>query len=270
MLFRKIPPTATYPYGEHRSQVADLYLPEGGGLWPVVVLVHGGFWRSTYDRSLMVPLAHDLTNKGFAAWNIEYRRVGEKGGGWPGTFDDAAAAVDLLAAITHEALDLDRVVSVGHSAGGHLALWLGARHRLPAGAPGAAPTVKLTAAVSQAGVVDLRAATRGGMGVQPTVELMGAWPNDQPERYALASPIELLPMGIPQLLIHGRADQIVPVEHSVNYADAARAAGDPVELVAQPRVGHFDVIDPKHISWKAVTDRLGDLVNPVDPFTSRS
>lgn len=226
----------------------------------MVVLVHGGFWRSSYDRSLMVPLAQDLIKKGYAAWNIEYRRVGEKGGGWPGTFHDAAAAVDLLASAAPESLDLDRVVSVGHSAGGHLALWLGARPKLPAGAPGATPAVALRAAVSQAGVVDLIAATRPGMGAQPTVELMGGRPADYPDRYALASPFELLPLRIPQLLVHGGSDRIVPVEQSERYVQAARAAGDRAELAAPPRVGHFDVIDPKNSSWETVTDRLGDLL----------
>lgn len=261
MLFHKTPPpTATFCYGDHRSQVVDLYLPAGDGKFGVVVLVHGGFWRSSYDRSLMVPLAQDLVKKGYAVWNIEYRRLGEKGGGWPGTFHDAAAAVDLLASAAPDSLDLDRVVSVGHSAGGHLALWLGARPKLPAGAPGATPVVPLRAAVSQAGVVDLIAAARSGMGVQPTVELMGGRPADHPDRYALASPFELLPLGIPQLLVHGRSDRIVPVEQSERYAEAARASGDQAELVAPPRVGHFDVIDPRHSSWTAVTDRLEGLL----------
>lgn len=236
----------------------DLYLPEEEGPHPVVVLVHGGYWRSMYDRSLMVPLARDLIKRGFAAWNIEYRRIGEKGGGWPGTFFDVAEAVDLLAG-AHDALDLTRVVSVGHSAGGHLALWLGARPKLPPGAPGAIPEVYLKAAVSQAGVVDLAAATRRGMGVQPTVELMGARPDEQPQRYALASPIELLPLGIPQLLVHGQSDRIVLAHQSVRYVERAKALGDSAELVSPARVGHFDVINPKHHSWHAVVERLPRL-----------
>lgn len=239
--------------------MVDLYLPVGEGPHPVVLLVHGGFWRSMYDRSLMVPLAQDLVSKGFAAWNIEYRRVGETSGGWPGTFQDAAAALDLMAAIAHDRLDLTRVVSVGHSAGGHLALWLAGRPRLPPGAPGAGPVLKLRAAVSQAGVVDLRAATRAGAGVQPVVELMGAWPDEAEDLYALASPIELLPLGVPQLLVHGESDRLVGVQQSIKYARAARACGDSVELLCLPRVGHFDLINPRHAGWGAVTDRLAAL-----------
>lgn len=246
-----------YRYGRERAQVAELSLPEGPGPHPVVVLVHGGFWRSAYDLSLMRPLAADLVDHGYGAWNIEYRRVGDRGGGWPGTFEDVAAAVDALATVPHDVVDLDRVTSVGHSAGGHLSLWVGGRPGLPDGAPGAGPRVLVAKAVSQAGVADLRAGVADGVGGKAIVDLMGARPEDAGERYELASPAQRLPLGVPQLLVHGDDDALVPVEQSVRYARAATAVGDAVELVTFPGADHFDVIDPRHAAWRAVVERLG-------------
>jgi acetyl esterase/lipase len=254
----RIPP---FRYGPHPAQVADLHVPAGSGPFPVVVLVHGGFWRVPWDRMLMRPLARDLVRRGYAAWNIEYRRVGEPGGGWPGTFADVAAAVDALdEAARGHALDLTRVVSVGHSAGGHLALWLAARAGLPAGGPGAGPRISPRAAVSQAGIADLRAAAEDGLGDGAAAELLGCHYPQCPDRYGLASPLSRLPLRVPQLLVHGDADDRVPVEQSRRYAEAARAAGDEVELVEFAGVGHFEPIDVTHRSWTAVRDRLPALL----------
>ncbi len=236
-----------HAYGEGPDQVGDLWLPEGAGPHPVVVLVHGGFWRAEFGRDLMDPLARDLVGRGWAAWNVEYRRVGQEGGGWPGTFDDVAAAVDHLAELDAP-LDLDRVAVVGHSAGGHLAGWVAGRGNLPADAPGADPRVTPRAAVSQAGVLDLETAERTDLGEGAVVDLLGAALADEPERYRRASPIDLVPTGIPVLCVHGDDDGIVPRSQSQDYAAAAVAAGDPAELL--PYVGnHFDVIDPGHGSW---------------------
>ena len=135
----RLPPPRQIAYGDHPDQVGNLHLPLGEGPWPTVVLVHGGFWKWGWDRTLMTRLAHDLANRGFAVWNIEYRRVGQEGGGWPGTFEDVAAAVDGIAGL--DGVDAGRVVTIGHSAGGHLALWLAARHRIPVGVGGPAPNV---------------------------------------------------------------------------------------------------------------------------------
>lgn len=244
-------------YGEHPSQCAELHLPPGDGPHPVVVLVHGGFWRQAYDSSLMVPLAVDLRARGFAVANLEFRRVGQPGGGWPGTFLDVAAGVDRLGRVdVAGSLDLEHVVTVGHSAGGHLALWLAARPGLPAGCPGAEPLVRVTAAVSLAGVADLRTADAESLGRGAAAELLGGGAEAVPDRYALASPRARLPLGVPQLLVHGDADDTVPVTQSENYAAAARAAGDDVELVALSGVDHFAVIDPAHAAWRAVLGRL--------------
>lgn len=239
-------------YGDHPSQVADLVVPAGDGPHPVLVLVHGGFWRADFDRSLMDPLAVDAVGRGWAVWNIEYRRVGEAGGGWPTTFADVGAAVDHVATLagTHR-LDVSRVVAVGHSAGGHLALWLATRPGLPADAPGAAPMVEVAAAVSQAGVADLRASEEAGLGGGAAAALLGGSPTAVPERYDLASPIERLPVGVPTLCVHGEGDPIVPIAQSEAWVAAARAAGDEAELVSFDG-GHFEVLDPSHESWQAV------------------
>jgi acetyl esterase/lipase len=264
-----MPSVETHRYGDAPSQHGALHLPDGAGPHPVVVLVHGGFWWARYDRTLMTPLALDVVRRGWAAWNIEYRRVGEPGGGWPGTFDDAAAAVDHLAALAaggtgepSAPLDLDRVVSLGHSAGGHLALWLAARPGLPAGSPGAGPAVRLRGAVSLAGVADLEAGCHAGLGLGACADLMGGRPDEVPERYELASPAARLPLGVAQVVVHGGDDRLVPVGLGRAYADAARAAGDEVEWVELPGVGHFEVIDPGHPAWEAAADRLPHLLRP--------
>jgi len=239
-------------YGDHPSQVADLVVPAGAGPHPVLVLVHGGFWRADFDRTLMDPLAVDAVGRGCAVWNIEYRRVGEPGGGWPTTFADVGAAVDHLATLADEHhLDLARVVAAGHSAGGHLALWSATRPGLPDDAPGAGPVVVVAAAVSQAGVADLRASEASGLGGGAAAALLGGSPTAVPDRYELASPIERLPVGVPTLCVHGEADPIVPIAQSEAWVAAARAAGDEADLVSFPG-GHFEVLDPAHESWQAV------------------
>ncbi len=199
------PPSPVVRYGDHPDQVANLHLPAAeGGPRPCVVLVHGGFWRERWDRTVMTALACDVAERGFAAWNLEYRRVGQDGGGWPGTLLDVAAGVDALAGVPE--VDATRVVVVGHSAGGHLALWLAGRRRLSEGAPGAQPLVLPRAVVAQAGVCDLVAGAHDGLGGGAVMALLGGSPDDVPDRYAVASPAALLPLGVPQLLVHGLHD----------------------------------------------------------------
>ena len=258
-MIHKLPPARQIAYGDHPDQVGNLHLPaDGEGPWPVVVLIHGGFWRWGWDRTLMTPLARDLASRGLAAWNVEYRRVGQEGGGWPGTFEDAAAALDAVAEL--EAVDSTRVVTVGHSAGGHLALWLAGRHRIAAGAPGAAPRVRPCAAVSLAGVADLVRGAAVGLGDGACAALLGGSPGERPERYAVASPAALLPLGVLQVLVHGTEDDVVPPAQSRDYADAAAAAGDDVELVEVAGADHFDVVEPEHSAWAAVANRLPRLL----------
>ncbi|MFB9381880.1 alpha/beta hydrolase family protein [Pseudonocardia petroleophila] len=234
-------------YGPDPSQFGELTLPAGDGPAPVVMVVHGGFWRSSFGLELGRPLAVDLANHGFAAWNVEYRRVGN-GGGWTATFDDVAAALDRLADADPR-LDLERVVAVGHSAGGHLVAWLAARPGLPAGAPGAGPAVRLRGAVSQAGVLDLVDAVEQGVGGAAVTDLMGGGPREVPDRYAVGSPVARVPIGVPVVCVHGTADGNVPIRQSERFT---AASGD--ELVTLPGVDHFAVIDPSTDAWRACRD----------------
>jgi acetyl esterase/lipase len=219
------------------------------------VLLHGGFWRAGWDRTLMTPLARDLAERGVAAWNVEYRRVGQEGGGWPGTLLDVAAAVDHLAAVGE--IDTTRVLACGHSAGGHLALWLAGRHRLPAEAPGGSPAVRLRAVIAQAAVADLAGGWNSGFGRDEIAEFLGGPPGDVPDRYRIADPIGLLPLGVQEILVHGTADEVVPLAQSRAYV---RAAGSDADLVELDGADHFDVIDPKHRAWQEVIERLPALL----------
>lgn len=195
----------------------------------------------------------DLAARGWAVWNLEYRRLGWRSrGGWPATFEDVAAGIDRLGRL-EEALDLARVVAIGHSAGGQLACWAAARRGLPAGAPGSEPRIRVAGAVAQAGVVDLREAARLGLSRRVVESLLRGAPGKQPRRYDLASPIERLPTRVPQLLVHGDADDTVPIELARRYAERAAEGGDPCELVELPGGGHFEHLDPASAAWTVVT-----------------
>ena len=211
-------------YGSDPSQYGVLY-----GEGPVAVLIHGGFWKAEYGLELMDALAADLSASGWAAWNIEYRRLGN-GGGVPGTLDDVGAAIDHLDQLP--GVDLSRVVTIGHSAGGHLAAWAATRdhHR-----------VAVTGVVSQAGVLDLQRAAELHLSDDVATEFLGGHPT------SVASPIERLPLGVPALLTHGGRDDIVPVEISQRFAAASGAS-----LIVEPEEDHFGHIDPDNPLWKAV------------------
>ena len=216
-------------------------MPDGDGPFPVVVLLHGGYWRSKYGKSLMRAVAADLARRGFAAWNVEYRRVGRHRGGWPMTFDDVAAAIGLLAELRDPRLDLARVDVVGHSAGGQLAVWAASR------ADGRVPIRRV---VVQAAVLDMVWAG------EPAVELLGGGPDEVPERYAATDPMRLLPLGKPVLVVHGAGDETVPLRKSRQWVEAARAAGDDVRLVEPEPGGHRIHIDPRSGAWRVVADWL--------------
>ena len=247
-----------HAYGRDPSQVGELFLPEGSGPHPVVVVVHGGFWRARYDRSLMTGVCLDLAAHGLAAWNVEYRRVGS-GGGWPETFEDVGAGVDTLGELDMP-LDLQRVAAVGHSAGGQLALWAAARHTLPPGAPGADPRVRIGAAVSQAGVLDLRLASRLAPSDEPTRALLGD-PVSNADSYDLASPRERVPLGIPQLVLHGDRDDTVSMKIAESYVAAAHAARDLCELTVLPETGHSEHIDARSEAWRVAREWLERYAN---------
>jgi acetyl esterase/lipase len=240
-------PPVLHRYGPHPDQFLELTLPAGQGVAPVAVVLHGGFWRARYGIELARPLAASLAALGFAAVAVEYRRVGA-GGGWPETVEDVAAAFDTLPDLADAArLDLSAVTAIGHSAGGHLAAWAAGRHRLPTGAPGAGPRVRVDAAVLQAGVLDLALADRQRLGRDAVRDLFGA---TEPA-WDMADPLRLLPTGADVLCVHGAADADVPPEHSERYAAAAVAAGDAVEVRIVPG-DHMLLVDPSGEPWALV------------------
>lgn len=251
-------------YGPDPSQFAVLHLPAGGsGSLPVVVVIHGGYWRDAYGLELGTPLAVDLTTAGVAALNVEYRRTGGTGG-WPVTLTDVATAVDSLPGAGQQAaggrLDLARVVTLGHSAGGQLAVWAASRSRLGPGAPGAGPVVRPRGAVSQAGVLDLVAAADQDLGGGATAALLGGTPATVPDRYAVASPAALVPAPAPVVAVHGTADTTVPFDQSVRYVDAATRAGGTARLRPVGGADHFDLIDPSTAAWAAVREETLGLL----------
>lgn len=255
---------STHSYGRDDIQVADLHLPAGDVTGrPVVVTIHGGYWSSVYDRSLQDAVVADLVAAGWAVWNVDYRSVGN-GGGYPQTFDDVAAACDLLVEVGGRmGLDTARVAVIGHSAGGALALWAAARHRLPPGAAGADPRLRPVAVVSQAGVNDLVSAADQGLGDGAVVALLGVEPDDDPEKlYAVTSPVALLPLGIPTMVVTGDADTSVPPGQTTLYAQAATAVGDPVQLQMVAGEGHFEHLDPSSQVWAVTRNWLLTQVPP--------
>jgi acetyl esterase/lipase len=232
----------TFKYGQFDAQEGDLYLPQGARP-PVICLLHGGFWRMPYGREEFASIALDLEAKGYAVWNIEYRRLGAPGGGWPGTLSDVALAVDYLATLVDEGIDLDlsRVVVAGHSAGGHLALCVSGRRE---NALFRSSRVQPCAVAGLAAVSDLARAYNLGAGNGAVNQLLEGGPEQVPDRYAAASPIELLPLGVKQLIVHGAQDQALPIDLSRHYASSAQAAGDSVEFVELPDAGHMEFLDP--------------------------
>jgi dipeptidyl aminopeptidase/acylaminoacyl peptidase len=255
-------------YGAGPAQFGELWLPEGAAAGTVVV-IHGGFWRARYDLSLGRPLAADLAARGYAAWNLEYRRA-LAGGGWPGTFEDVSAGIDLLATLP---VDTSRVIAVGHSAGGHLAAWAAGRDKLPQGAPGSPPAggepgpaggsgrafVAVTGVVSQAGVLALADCARERVGGTAALDLMGGGPDELPKEYRLADPIAAVPLDVPVLCLHPRADTNVPYSYSERYVAAATAVGGQATLM-ETHGDHFTLIDPAAADWAAAIAALPALL----------
>jgi acetyl esterase/lipase len=261
ILDRPAPPADRHiAYGEHPLHFADLRLPDGDGPHPVAIAIHGGFWRNRYGLDYMGHLCAALAARGIATWNVEYRRVGDPGGGWPGTFHDVAAASRYL--VDHAAelnLDPDRLIAIGHSAGGHFASWLASLENVPADSEIAARPLPLRGAVPIAGVMDLEQCWEQHLSNDAVVDFLGGTPAEVPERYAAASPAALAPSPIPHLLVHGTWDENVPIELSERYQQAA--AGGKSALLALPRADHFDVVDPESPAWPAIEDAILRLVS---------
>jgi acetyl esterase/lipase len=254
-------PNATVHYGGDPLQVADVWLPAGPGPHPVVLMVHGGCWQTEIaDRTIMNWIADDLRRRGIAVWNIDYRGVDRTGGGYPGTFLDAAAAADALRAHAAEYhLDAGRVVAIGHSAGGHLALWLAGRPRLPAGSPlRTANPLPIAAVVSLGGLPDLEEAARSenGCGNEVVVRLTGGVRAGRIDPFTDTSVPRLAPLGLPQVLINGRQDRIIPVAYAEGYARPMRAAGDDVRVRMLDATGHVELVAPETAAWAAAVEEL--------------
>lgn len=246
--------SASIRYGDLPLQVVDLWLPAGKGPHPTVLMVHGGCWQSDIaDRRIMNWIAQDLRNRGIAVWNIDYRGIDREGGGYPGTFLDAAAAADSVRDHAQRYnLDISRLVATGHSAGGHLALWLAGRGRLPAASPlRAQSAVPISAVVSLGGLPDLEQARSQKQGCGPEVidRLAGGGFSD-------TSVPRLAPLGIPQTLVNGDSDRIIPTAFASDYAAAMTRAGDRVEVVIVPGQGHVELIAPETPAWAAAVEAI--------------
>jgi acetyl esterase/lipase len=259
------PPAATIPYGAAPQQFAELRVPAGTGPFPVVALLHGGCYGDYAAADYTAPMASALVKEGWATWNVEYRREHEPGGGWPGTFLDAGNGVDALRqAAARYRLDLGSVVLMGHSAGGQLALWIAARKRAPRTSEvSMANPLPVRGAVSLAGIVDMRAFAEYGR--QPCgerhIRVMGGTPDRQPARYAAVSPAELLPLGIPQVLIWGAEDTVVPESLFQDYERRARAAADTVEIISLAGESHHDLCMPRGEGWSRIVAAIRRLLN---------
>ena len=259
------PPDTRIPYGKDDLQHGELRLPKGPGPFPLAIVIHGGCWVAKFASTQnTAALADALRDAGVATWNVEYRRADHPGGGWPGTFADIAAATDIVRTIAKaHPLDLSRVITVGHSAGGHLALWAAARARLPKTSPlYTASPLPLRAAVALGGPGDLRSFRKYGdkiCGGSVIDQLMGGAPETVAERYAQGSPAEMLPLGVRQVLIVGLTDGVMPAPEREMYAAKATKAGDRAEIVEVPG-GHFEVIAPTSAAWPTVRETILALV----------
>lgn len=261
------PPDYRVVYGEDSSQYGELRIPAGSGPHPVAVLIHGGCFKAAYASTRdLAPMADALKELGIATWSIEYRRLGQPGGGWPGTYLDVGRAVDHLRTLAGpNALDLRRAVIVGHSAGGHLAMWAAARAKVPKNSSlFVADPLPVRGVVNLAGPLDLTANISGYEGLcrdSVITTLLGGTPGTVPERYAQASPIKLLPLGIPQVLVIGEHEDFVPRSLAEVYVRAAAQAGDSLRLIIIPRVGHFEIASPRSSPWPQVESAIRALID---------
>jgi acetyl esterase/lipase len=270
-------------YGTSPQQFGDLWIPGGDSTkqlsvghsssakrWPLIVFLHGGWWSAGYGLDYAGFLCQAMKAHGIAVWSLEYRRVGDVGGGWPGTMQDAAAGMDHVTKLAETfPLDTSRVIAAGHSAGAQLAFWLAARHHVPHNSVLAEPqpNLGLKGVVSLAGAVDLKLTIElGGFfsftnGPPAVRALMGGTPSEVPERYAAADPAELLPLGVPQILVQGTEDDQIPPTMPGHWQQAAQRQGDHVEVKIVSGADHFDVVDPESPGWAMSRDALLKLLH---------
>ena len=248
------PPSADVrlPYGSEKHQFGDLRLAKGNGPFPAAMVVHGGFWRAKYDLVHAGFLCAALTKAGFTTWNLEYRRVGNPGGGWPGSFEDVSAGYQFLKQLTSRyPIDANRILVLGHSAGGQLVLALGAHHN------------SMRAVVSLAGIVNLRRAWDLHLSNDAVVEFMRGTPTEVPDHYREADPMQLSIPQAKQWLVHGTVDDTVPVDFSRDYVAAKQKRTgkekEDAHLLEIAGAGHFDVIDPHSPAWKKIEELVQRL-----------
>lgn len=263
-------PDSVFRYGTDSLQIGELFLPPTpssararvGTARPILVLIHGGCWLAAFNRGHIRQLARAIADRGLAVWSLEYRRVGDAGGGWPGTFDDIAAGVDFVRIMAPSLnIDTTRVLAAGHSAGGHLALWAASRSKLRESAPGSRNPIRLAGVVALAAVPDLLRASSGDQPIcgDAISKLLGATRVEQPGRYLVASPTAQLPLRIPQTIITGADDAIVPPDLSRGYTARAVQAGDRVRLVVLPDAGHFEVVSPNTAAGTRVVELILEM-----------
>ncbi|MEG3088635.1 alpha/beta hydrolase [Sphingomonas sp. PB4P5] len=259
-------PDATIAYGPDHLQKVDLWLPAAprakGKRYPTVLMVHGGCWTTSIaDRSLMNWVADDLRKSGYAVWNIDYRGVDRTGGGYPGTFQDTGEAADALRDHAREyGLDTKHIVAIGHSAGGHLALWLAARAKLPQDSPlHTAHPLKIAHVISLGGLPDLEATAASpdnGCGTEVVSKLLGKATESRPDIYRDTSVPRLLPLRVAQDLVNGREDRIIPMRLATGYEAQARKAGDKIALHIVPNTGHVELVTPDTAAWAKTKELL--------------
>lgn len=255
----RLPPDHRFHYGPHPFQFGDLRVPRGAGPHPVAVLIHGGCWRARYDLHLMDAMARHLTEIGYATWNLEFRRHGHDSGGWPGTFQDVLlGSRHLVSLATEFALDLDAVVLVGHSSGGHLALWLAGQAPADQNPVFAGNPLRIQAVVALAPVADLLAVeAQPGLGCHDVVAaFMGGASGDYSARYRMASPAQMPHIPIPQVLVAGGRDPVIPPAHIRHYETRASERGDNVRMLQIASAGHFELITPGASGWPDVEQTI--------------
>jgi acetyl esterase/lipase len=266
LAFPSKPADYRFSYGTDVNQIGELRVPSGVGPHPVVILIHGGCWRAEFSTlGVMGPMADALKARGIATWNIEYRRLPQVGSGWPGTYLDVGRGVDYLRSIAGENhLDLTRVVVVGHSAGGHLAMWVAARSRLPKISPVyLSDPLPIRGVIDLAGTADMEAfipLEQHGCAGAVVEQMLGGTPGEVADHYAQASAIKMLPLGVPQILVWGQRDDIAPISLGETYTQTAKHFGDPVRLVTLPTGGHFEIASPFSPTWPTVESQIISLL----------
>jgi len=261
-----VPPDKRFWYGDNILQFGDWRKPAGEGPFPLAIVIHGGYWRNKYGLDYFGRACEALRQAGIATWSIEFRRVGDEGGSYPGTFLDVAKAIDFVASLefkreTGNSVDLNNIVVIGHSAGGHLGVWAAARDQIPKTDPlWTENPLKLKGVVSLAGVHSLEYASQQQLSNSASDELMNGSAKDFPDRFHYASPINLLPINAYITLIHGTADTNVPLELSTQYLEAAKGAPN-VKYIEIDGADHFHIVDPDSFCWKIIEQSTWDIIN---------